>query len=135
MRIQRKVLIGIGLTAILLASCIGGAPDLVLGDTEVDLGEVINGQILTLEIPVQNSGSEELVIEAVTTSCGCTSAEVKPSTIAPGDEGVLHIQYDSGAHGPEANGPVLRQIFIASNDPDQPETEFHILANVIPPES
>lgn len=119
----------------LLASCVGGSPNLVLGDTEVDLGEVINGEVLTLEIPVQNSGNEELVIEAVTTSCGCTSAEVQPTTIAPGDEGVLHIQYDSGAHGPEANGPVLRQIFIASNDPDQPEAEFRILANVVPLES
>jgi hypothetical protein len=88
-----------------------------------------------IEIPIQNTGNKELIIEAVTTSCGCTSAEVTPARIAPGGEGVLHIQYDSGAHGPEANGPVMRQIFIASNDPDQPEAELRILANVIPPES
>jgi hypothetical protein len=135
LRIQRRVLIGIGLTTILLASCTGGTPELVLGDTEVDLGEVVNGEVLTIEIPIQNTGDKELVIEAVTTSCGCTSAEVTPERIAPGGEGVLHIQYDSGAHGPEANGPVIRQIFIASNDPDQPEAEFRVLANVIPPES
>ncbi len=135
MRTQGRVLIGIGLTTLLLASCIGGTPDLVLGDTEVDLGEVVNGEVLTIEIPIQNTGNKELVIEAVTTSCGCTSAEVKPARIAPGGEGVLYIQFDSGAHGPESNGPVMRQIFIASNDPDQPETEFSILANVIPPGS
>jgi len=132
---QGRVFIGIGLTVILLVSCTGGTPDLVLSDTEVDLGEVVNGEDLTVEIPIQNTGNKELVIEAVTTSCGCTSAEVKPTRIAPGGEGVLYVQYDSGAHGPEANGPVMRQIFIASNDPDQPEAEIRILANVIPPES
>lgn len=135
MSTQGRVYIGIGLTVILLVSCTGGTPDLVLSDTEVDLGEVVNGEVLTIEIPIQNTGNKELVIEAVTTSCGCTSAEVKPTRIAPGGEGVLYVQYDSGAHGPEANGPVMRQIFIASNDPDQPEAEIRILANVIPPES
>jgi hypothetical protein len=121
--------------ALLLASCAGGAPDIVLDETEVDLGEVINGEVVTLEVTVRNSGSEALVIEAVTTSCGCTSAEVQPASIAPGSEGLLLIRYDSGAHGPEANGPVMRQIFIASNDPDLPEAEFRIFVDVIPPES
>jgi hypothetical protein len=135
MTTHERALVGMLLAASLLASCAGGSADLVLDEIEADLGEVINGDVVTLEIPVRNSGSNELIIEAVTTSCGCTSAEVRPTRIGPGSEGVLHIRFDSGAHGPQANGLVMRQIFIASNDPDQPEAEFRILADVIPPES
>jgi hypothetical protein len=123
------------LAALVVAACSGGVPVIQVDSAEEDLGELINGEVKTLEIPVRNTGTDDLIIEAVTTSCGCTSASVEPSTIGPGGEGVLHIEYDSGAHGPESNGPVMRQIFIASNDPDQPEIEFRLTADVIPPES
>ncbi len=123
------------LTLTFLAACAGGAPDITLGRDQEDLGEVVNGVIRRIEIPVRNEGDGALIIEAVSTSCGCTSAEVDPTTIEPGEAGTLRITYDSGAHGPEANGSVLRQIFIASNDPDQPETVFEFVAMVVPADS
>ncbi len=122
-------------TAILSAACTAGSPVLDLRESEADLGDIVNGEVISLEIPIRNVGADDLVIEAVTTSCGCTTADVQPSTISPGDEGRLHIRFDSGAHGPEANGVVMRQIFIASNDPQQPETVFRFTANVLPPDS
>lgn len=135
MRDKKTILIIVAITARLLSACASGVPDLVLDQEETDIGEIVNGEVRTLEIPIQNEGNAPLVIEAVTTSCGCTTAEVEPSTIGPGETGVLLISFDSGAHGPDANGQVMRQIFIASNDPDQPEVEFRILADVLPPES
>lgn len=117
-----------------LAACAGGSPELTLTETEVQLGEVVNGEVVVLSLPVHNTGSADLVIEAVSSSCGCTSAEIQPKRIAPGGEGSLHIEYDSGAHGPEEVGPIMRQIFIASNDPLQPEAEVRILAEVLPPD-
>lgn len=134
MRDKKTILIIVAISARLLSACASGVPDLILDQEEADIGEIVNGEVRTLEIPIQNEGNAPLVIEAVTTSCGCTSAEVEPSTIGPGETGVLLIAFDSGAHGPDANGPVMRQVFIASNDPDQPEVEFRILADVIPPE-
>jgi hypothetical protein len=128
--LKRKGLI-ILMVGALLASCAGGTPDLVLDQEEIDIGQVINGEIRTIEMPLRNIGERDLVIEGVSTSCGCTQAKVEPSTIPPGESGVLVVEYDSGAHGPEANGPVLRQIFIASNDTDQPEVEFRFTAEVI----
>jgi hypothetical protein len=123
------------LTLTFLAGCARGAPDIALGQDREDLGEVVNGEVRTLEVPVGNEGDGTLIIEAVSTSCGCTSAEVDPATIEPGETGTLRITYDSGAHGPEANGLVVRQIFIASNDPDQPETVFEFVATVLPADS
>jgi hypothetical protein len=126
--------IALSLAAILLAACAGGAPVITLLETEVHLGEVVNGEIVDLSLSVRNSGDRPLIIEAVSTSCGCTSAEIQPQTIAPGAEGLLIIEYDSGAHGPEETGPIMRQIFIASNDPDQPEAEVRITADVLAPQ-
>jgi hypothetical protein len=117
---------------LLITACSGGSPEIILSEVEIDLGDIVNGEIRSLDIPIRNLGTVDLVIEAVSTSCGCTSAEVQPTTIGPGEEGMLSIQYDSGAHGPDANGPVIRQVFIASNDPNQPEAELRIIAEVLP---
>jgi hypothetical protein len=129
----KLILGGLSLVIVLLlAACSSGTPDLILEKQEVDLGQIVNGEVRDLQVSIENQGGADLIIEAVSTSCGCTSAEVVPSTILPGESGLLKISYDSGAHGLEANGPVMRQIFIASNDPDHPEVEFRLLADVLP---
>ncbi len=134
MKRRIHLILVLSLSAILLAACTDGSPDLKLPETEVDLGKVVNGEIVEISVPVRNTGEGQLIIESVTTSCGCTTAEIQPHSIAPGNEGILHIEYDSGAHGPDETGPIMRQIFIASNDPDQPEAELRLTAEVLPPE-
>lgn len=120
---------------LVVTACGAGSPELSLDQSIVDLGQVVNGEVRTFEVPVRNLGDGPLVIEGVSTSCGCTSASVEPATIQAGDSGVLQVQFDSGAHGPEENGQVMRQVFIASNDPEQPEFEFRFEAVVVPPPS
>ncbi len=116
----------------LLAACSGGEPEIELLQSEADLGVITNGEIRTIDTSVQNLGSGDLIIEAVTTSCGCTSAAITPDVIPPGGTGTLAVRYDSGAHGPDEVGVVMRQVFIASNDPDQPEIEFRFTAEIVP---
>jgi len=120
-------------TTALLSACSGGEPDIRLEEEQLDLGPVQNGEVRSFEVGVVNQGSRDLVIEAVSTSCGCTSARVIPTTIGPGESGSLQVTFDSGAHGPEELGPVLKQVFIASNDPDSPEVEFRLIADILPP--
>ena len=129
---MKRLLIFVPAFALFLAACSQGTPDLALDFEEIDLGTVTNGEIRTIEVPLVNKGGEVLEIMNVSTSCGCTSGEVVPNHLAPTEEGMLIIQYDSGAHGPEANGPVTRQVFIASNDPDKPEVTFEFIADVLP---
>jgi len=121
----------LGTIALLLVACSSGTAELVLDQSTIDLGQLVNGEVRTIEIPLRNTGSSDLVIQSVTTSCGCTSAEVSPLTIPPGESGVLLVQFDSGAHGPEANGPVMRQVFITSNDSAESEIEFRFSAVVV----
>ena len=129
------VLILVGAAAALLAACSPGEPDIRLDQSQIDLGQVVNGEVRSFEVPLINQGSGDLVVEAVSTSCGCTSAQAVPTTLRAGERGALQVTFDSGAHGPEELGPVMRQVFIASNDPDQPEVEFRFSADILPPGS
>lgn len=120
--------------ATLLSAC-GGQPQIAITENSLNLGDVVNGEVVTREVTVQNAGQAELIIESITTSCGCTKATLEPMTISPGESGTLYIEFDSGAHGPELTGELIRQIFIASNDPQQPEMVVELAANILPPEA
>jgi hypothetical protein len=122
------------LVTLAVAACASvGQPDIELAQAATDLGEVRNGEVREFTVAVRNVGDGPLVIEAVTTSCGCTTATVTPETILPGESGSLNVAYDSGAHGPEFNGPVERQVFIDSNDPDEREVVFKLSVEVLLP--
>lgn len=121
----------------LLAACGGGAsdgtPEIVLDTTALELGDMPNGQIAEREVVVRNDGDAPLVVDTVTTSCGCTTAVLEPMTLAPGESGTLRIAFDSGAHGPDLRGPLMREVMIASNDPVTPEAVVAVTANILAP--
>jgi hypothetical protein len=119
--------------ATLLSAC-GGQPQIAITENNLNLGDVVNGEVITREITVQNVGQADLVIASVTTSCGCTRATLEPMTISPGERGTLHIEFDSGAHGPELTRVLIRQNFVTSNDPQQPEMVVELEANILPPD-
>src|SRR5690606_38188690 len=83
------------------------------------------------EVVVRNDGDAPLVVDTVTTSCGCTTAVLEPMTLAPGESGTLRIAFDSGAHGPDLRGPLMREVMIASNDPVTPEAVIAVTANIL----
>lgn len=124
--------------ALLLAACGGatgasGAPWIALETTELALGEMPNGQIVERELAVRNDGDGPLVVDKVMTSCGCTTAALEPMTIAPGESGTLRVTFDSGAHGPDLRGPLLREVTLVSNDPARPEAIIAVTATILPP--
>jgi hypothetical protein len=99
----------------------------------LDLGDVPNGEVATHDVVVRNEGDAVLVVDKIATSCGCTTATLEPMQLAPGESGALHIAFDAGAHGPDLTGPLVRQVFIHSNDPAQPEVTVALAVNVTPP--
>lgn len=127
-----KLIFLILITTILLAACGSNQPSIFLEEEHFNFGDVINGKIMTRDIIVRNQGNSPLVVDSVATSCGCTTATLEPMTIQPAETGTLHIEFDSGAHGPELTGELVRQIFIVSNDPITPETTVEFVANVLP---
>jgi hypothetical protein len=125
------------LLILLLAACgggaSGGAPRIALETAILGLGDMPNGEIVESVVTVRNDGDAPLVVDTVMTSCGCTTAALEPMTIAPGESGVLRIAFDSGAHGPDLRGPILREITLISNDPATPEAVVAVTATILPP--
>jgi hypothetical protein len=118
-------------SVLLLGGCAGGKPDIVVAANRHDFGQIKQGDVVTAEIGVRNGGTKELKIESVATSCGCTSARLKPTSIPAGGEGKLVVRYDSGAHPDK--GPIERHVYVASNDPEKAEVDILITADVKPP--
>jgi len=115
----------------LLAGCSNNGPNIQLELESFEFGDVVNGTIVSKDVMIYNTGTAPLNIEQVTTSCGCTTAEVSQSEIAPDESAVLHIEFDSGAHGPEMTGTLTRQVFVATDDPDQPDLIVQFTVNVV----
>jgi hypothetical protein len=130
---RKLILLSLLLTGLLLTACNSRQPSIILETTKLDLGHVINGEIIVgHKIIVRNEGNADLVIDSVTTSCSCTKATLSPMVIVPGETGLLTIEFDSGAHGPELTGQLIRQVFVASNDPAQPEAKVELTVFVDP---
>ncbi|NOZ06424.1 MAG: DUF1573 domain-containing protein [Chloroflexi bacterium] len=106
-------------------------PKIELPQTKHDFGEVPQGNVVTVTLPVRNVGTADLHIKTVATSCGCTSAKVEPDVIPPQGEGTLTAWYNSGLHPDE--GPIWRVVYITTDDPLTPEVKVDIRATVIAP--
>lgn len=72
-----------------------------------------------------------MVIQEISTSCSYTTGTIDSKTIQPGESGELKIEFDSGAHGPDFEGKVKRQIFLTSNDSDRKEAVMEFTAEII----
>jgi hypothetical protein len=131
----KGLILSIVLAGLFLAACASGQPQINLETTNFDFGDVANGAILSYDIVVSNKGTKPIIAKSVSTTCGCTTASLEPMTIPASGTANLHITFDSGAHGPDLTGQVTRQIFITSNDPDQPEVMVEFTANVIAEET
>jgi hypothetical protein len=133
----------------LLAQSPSDAPRIVIPETKRDLGTVSQSQgMVTTEFMLKNEGQSDLVIDKLSSSCGCTSGslvyqdQVGPRfymaghgyeepdaswqvAIAPGDEAIVKVYYDPTVHT-DLTGPVTRTVSIHSNDPVDFETKITI---------
>lgn len=67
---------------------------------EHDFGEIHPGEEVGARFSFENKGEGPLVIERVSTGCGCTVAEYSKEPVAKGESGFVEIIFDSrGKHG------------------------------------
>ncbi|HEY9849121.1 MAG TPA: DUF1573 domain-containing protein [Leptolyngbyaceae cyanobacterium] len=90
-----------------------------------NLGTVVKGKVAVANLPLRNTGNAPLKVEAISTSCGCTSAKLSSMTISPGGQANLHIEYDSNAHESD-RGTLERYVFISSNDPKDKDLQIKL---------
>lgn len=97
---------------------------------------------------LKNSGDQEMEINALQTSCMCTTVKLiidgnespifgmhaNPAwkaNLAAGASAILEVAFDPNAHGPEATGPFERLVLVGSNAGNEKELQLKIIGTVV----
>jgi len=109
--------------AALLVSCLGPAaqaaegPKMVFDQKEINFQNVKEGQELTARFFFSNQGDQNLIIDKVSPSCGCTVAEF-PQVTEPGRRNSIVLKLDTTG----ITGAFRKTAVVAANDSSQPFT-------------
>ncbi len=132
---KKSLLLGICIIfLVFISGCTGnlGPPRIELSAYSFDLGDINPDEgIRTETFFVKNTGNSLLSIISVSTSCGCTEAEVESEGILPGEQTKLIVNYDPSVH-PGLTGNIKRVVYVKSNDPLQEEVELELTGNILP---
>lgn len=88
-----------------------GKGTIVFREYEHDFGKVAQGEKVAYTFTFTNEGSENVVLESVTTSCGCTVPMYDKKPVAPGGEGSLEVVFDTSGR----QGKQTKTITVKSN--------------------
>ena len=91
-----------------------------------DFGKAVQNKTLSKEFSIKNYGTEDLVIENVSTTCGCTAALLDSKLVKPGGTVPLRVTLETRSY----SGKVERKILIRSNDPATSLLELKVEAMV-----
>ena len=125
------ILLGL-LLALVAAGCAQQPGQVALSVMEYNFGTIPNDKAVSEVFEVRNVGRGKLEIVGVSTSCGCTTAEVDTRQLAPGEMAELEVTYDPQAHG-GATGQFMRVVYVRTDDPDVPEATLIIRVTVAEP--
>jgi hypothetical protein len=100
------------------------APKLKIDDPIFDFGRIKQGEKVTKEFIITNSGKSNLNIRMTRATCGCTASEPEKSDIGPGESSKIKVTFDSKGRSGEQKKAVL----VYSNDPLNPTQKISIKA-------
>ena len=110
---------------------LGPAPKMILLKNAVDFGRILDDKVTPfLEVPFTNEGAGTLIITNLRASCGCTVGQLDKREYAPGESGIIKIQFK-----PQGKSNLVRQtVTVTTNDPSLTnfETQISVSAFVMP---
>lgn len=101
-------------------------PRIEFETTTRDFGTMYQDQQVSTRFAFRNTGDETLVINSVTSSCGCTAVVPSPRQIAPGGSGSLQVTFASG----RMRDQVTKYIYVDTNDALEQRTVLTITAHI-----
>ena len=83
--------------------------------SEIDLGPIAVGEIVTHDVPLFNRGMRPLHIRRLRTSCNCTECSVSTDVVEPGQEATLTVT----VRGQNVQHGIVR-VLLETNDSSNP---------------
>jgi hypothetical protein len=105
-----------------------GGPRIAVEPASFDFGKAVQNKTLQKEFSIRNFGDADLVLDSVTTSCGCTVAEGYSKVVKPGASTHLLVSLQTRT----TNGKLQKSVLIKSNDPGKGLYELKLEAMVAP---
>lgn len=106
--------------------------EVVITPDNQDLGTVIYGDVPTTMFTLTNFTSTPLKITRVSTSCGCTSAEVVEEELEAYKSTVVNVSFNPAVHDSDNDlGDIVRTIFIQTDNPEFERVTAEITAHVV----
>jgi hypothetical protein len=102
------------------------APRIRVEPESFDFGKALPGKVLRKEFALRNFGDAPLLIEGVSTTCGCTAALADERQLPPGGSTALRVSLETRKY----SGRVERQVLVRSNDPKAPLLTVTVSATV-----
>ena len=81
-------------------------PNIEMLETRYDFGEMLQGESVTHDFILKNTGGADLIITAAKGSCGCTIPEWPKNPIANGEEAVIKVTFNSAGKSGKQNKTV-----------------------------
>lgn len=106
-------------------------PKISFDKTFYDFGAIKKSAgVVQTDFQISNTGDEILKIGKLSSSCGCTSAKISKTEIAPNEQATLTVYFDPNFHK-EPQGQFSRTVFVPTNDKDNLETEVKISVTIL----
>jgi LEA14-like dessication related protein len=104
------------------------ASKITFKETKHDFGKVKEGVELTIAFKFKNEGNENLVIQKVHASCGCTGAAIgDKKEFKKGEEGEIKVSFNTGRR----SGTQSKTVTVESNDPENPTVVLSFACEII----
>jgi hypothetical protein len=98
-------------------------------ETEHDFGKLIQGERVSYSFKFTNTGGADILINKVSTSCGCTVGNYPKTPIKPGKSGSIDVTFNSYHKKGHQNKSIA---IMANTEPNR--TVLHVKARVMLPE-
>lgn len=81
-------------------------PNIEMLETSYNFGEIQQGESVTHDFILKNTGEADLIISAAKGSCGCTVPEWPKNPIAKGEDAVIKVTFNSAGKSGKQNKTV-----------------------------
>ena len=96
-----------------------------------ELGTVIYDEVSTTQFTLTNYTPLPTKVTRVSTSCGCTKASIEKEELEAYESTTVTVTFNPAVHGDDTDlGAVTRTIYIETDNPNYPNLESSITANV-----
>jgi hypothetical protein len=103
------------------------SPQIKFESTTINYGAIQNGSDGERVFSFKNTGTENLIITNVRSSCGCTIPKKPEGPVAPGETSKIVVRYDT-----KRIGPFSKIITVSTNQNNNPDIALKIEGTVIP---